>query len=664
MNLLIFSIYYVFSIITHILRGNIPLIPLIPIDKMGNIPSKPGNLPAPDLLCPITGKLIVEPVIASDGRTYDKASLMNYIAQHGLVSPMDGITTIEERFFPNVGMAYKLSAYRASCASNHLILVIDHSGSMGTSVSDGNEGTGEQGPQITRMDLAKHGAKTVVNACPAGTVITIIKYSTTADLVVRQVVVNTETDRDRIVASIALIKHDGGTNMISGLELAQRSLMSGCMNHIMFLTDGEPTDPKPNIIAKGKLMCGSTTTTTLSTFSFGSGSAIDSSLMLQLAQGGNGSYSYIPDISMVGTSLASWLAGISHAESVHSTIPPNLRAEYIKLLMALSYLSNGAPALIQTFIRDHLDTHAPCPFVDAIRSDLVSTNADDGQVSKAVSRPDWFSKWGMHYIMSLLRAHELGVCHNYKDKSVQVYSNDAFNTDRVRIDGIFCTLVVVRTGSVPYQRTSSYASTYASTSTPARAPAPVRTPVEVFYGGCVTDNTLVSCCVDDSDKKTFQERIDKLTMYPDVRLEGGAFIRCVVRRMLPTGTQMIRFRNSDGTIVLQITPWHPVASVDTWAFPMDIKGGEPYTLTEPTLVYTLVLEKGGPQWFTVGAFAKGGYKCAPLGHGNVTDPVLSHPYFSSKVLDDLKQMEGWNSGFISLTEAPKRDPETGLVSGI
>lgn len=650
---------------------------------MGNVTSKPGNLPAPELLCPITGKLIVEPVIASDGRTYDKASLMEHIAKNGLVSPMDRSIPIEERFFPNVGMACKIRAYRASVASNHVILVIDHSGSMGTVVTEGTEGaSGEQGQQITRMDLANHSAKTVAEACPVGTMITIIKYSTTALCVVRQVAVNTQADRDRIVASIASIKPDGGTNMISGLDLAQHSIMPDHTNHIMFLTDGEPTDSKPDIIAKGKLICSSTsTTTTLSTFSFGSGSAIDSSLMLQLAQAGNGSYSYIPDISMVGTSFASWLAGISHAESAHSTIPPNLRAKYIVLLMALSRSSNGVSGLIQTFIRDHLDTHASCPFVDAIRSDLVSTNADDGQVSKAVSRQDWFSKWGMHYIMSLQRAHELGVCHNYKDKSVQVYGNDAFNTEREKIDGIFCTLVVVRTGSVPYQRTS-----YASTSTSSYAPAPVRTQAEVFYGGCLTGDALVSCCVDDSDTKTFKARIDKLPQYPDVRLEGGAYIKCVVRRILPAGTPMIRFRDGDCKTVLEITPWHPVApisltnstttsafgkGVDIWAFPMDIKDGESYTLMEATPVYTLVLEQGGPQWFTVGAEGTfgakgtfGGYKCAPLGHGNVTDPVLSHPYFSSKVLADLEQMEGWNSGFISLTEAPKRDPETGLVSGI
>jgi hypothetical protein len=638
---------------------------------MGNVSSKPEHLSAPELLCPITGELIVEPVIASDGRTYNKASLKEHIAKNGLVSPTDHSIPIDERFFPNAGMAYKLSAYRKSIASTHLILVLDNSGSMNTSVTDG---TGEQGPGITRMDLANHGAKTAVMACPPGTTITIIKYSTKAAHVVCQVPVNTEADRNRIVASIDSIKPDGGTNMVNGLVLAHQSIMPGYTNHIMFLTDGEPTDPKDGIIAKGKEICMATsTTTTLSTFSFGSGSAIDSSLMLHLAQAGHGSYSYIPDISMVGTIFASWLAAIIYAESVHSSISPILRAEYIKLLMTLSYSSNGADTLIQTFMRNHLNTHAPCPFVDAIRSDLVSTNADDGQVSKAVSRQDWFSKWGRHYIMSLLRAHELGVCHNYKDKSVQVYGNDSFNTEREKIDGIFCTLVVVRTGSIPYQRTS-----YTPTSSYTPAPTPVQTQAQMFYGGCVTGNTQVFCCVDDSDTKTFKARIDELPQYPDVRLEGGAYIKCVVRRILPVGTPMIRFRDSDCKKVLEITPWHPVAPIsltdstsafgkgaDTWAFPIDIKDGESYTLTEPTLVYTLVLEQGGPQWFTVGAEGTfGRYKCAPLGHGNVTDPVLSHPYFSLKVLDDLEKMEGWNSGFISLTEAPKRDPETSLVSGI
>jgi frataxin-like iron-binding protein CyaY len=36
------------------------------------------------------------------------------------------------------------------------------------------------------------------------------------------------------------------------------------------------------------------------------------------------------------------------------------------------------------------------------------------QVSLALSRADWFQKWGRHYLPSLQRAHELQLCNNFK----------------------------------------------------------------------------------------------------------------------------------------------------------------------------------------------------------------------------------------------------------
>ncbi len=38
----------------------------------------------------------------------------------------------------------------------------------------------------------------------------------------------------------------------------------------------------------------------------------------------------------------------------------------------------------------------------------------EGQVSEAVSRDDWFKKWGRHYLPSLLRAHQLMQANNFK----------------------------------------------------------------------------------------------------------------------------------------------------------------------------------------------------------------------------------------------------------
>ncbi len=35
-----------------------------------------------------------------------------------------------------------------------------------------------------------------------------------------------------------------------------------------------------------------------------------------------------------------------------------------------------------------------------------------GQVTQAVSKPEWFNKWGKHYLPSLKRAHELQITNN------------------------------------------------------------------------------------------------------------------------------------------------------------------------------------------------------------------------------------------------------------
>jgi len=45
------------------------------------------------------------------------------------------------------------------------------------------------------------------------------------------------------------------------------------------------------------------------------------------------------------------------------------------------------------------------------------------QVLPAIVRSEWYSRWGSHYILSLLRAHVLERCHNFKDESVQPYAS-------------------------------------------------------------------------------------------------------------------------------------------------------------------------------------------------------------------------------------------------
>jgi len=64
----------------------------------------------------------------------------------------------------------------------------------------------------------------------------------------------------------------------------------------------------------------------------------------------------------------------------------------------------------------------------------------EGQVTEALSREDWYKKWGMHYLPSLMFAHLTQQCNNFKDAGVQAYGGDLFQSIRDKADDIFLSL--------------------------------------------------------------------------------------------------------------------------------------------------------------------------------------------------------------------------------
>lgn len=73
-------------------------------------------------------------------------------------------------------------------------------------------------------------------------------------------------------------------------------------------------------------------------------------------------------------------------------------------------------------------------FMEALLEDLT------GQVSEALSREDWYKKWGVHYLPSLMAAHLAQICNNFKDPGVQQYGGALFEDLRDKADDIFCSL--------------------------------------------------------------------------------------------------------------------------------------------------------------------------------------------------------------------------------
>jgi hypothetical protein len=161
-----------------------------------------------------------------------------------------------------------------------------------------------------------------------------------------------------------------------------------------------------------------------------------------------------------------------------------LRQKFVHLLSELiAARSDGAsnrknlPERAQERVQDFLDKNAGQHRGHGI---LVDT---DSQVKLAVSQTDFWSRWGMNYVCSLLTAHKQQRCNNFKDKSVEGYGGKLFREERDRTDDIFryksLTLLVQKYLLYWYKTTNSDASCSCSNLPP---PTPSRR-VENEVGG-------------------------------------------------------------------------------------------------------------------------------------------------------------------------------------
>lgn len=115
-----------------------------------------------------------------------------------------------------------------------------------------------------------------------------------------------------------------------------------------------------------------------------------------------------------------------------------------------------------------------------------------GQVCEAVSREEWYTKWGIHYLPSLMFAHLSQQCNNFKDAGVQGYGGDLFGEIRDKADEIFLALPPPKPSvrrpapsAAPTQAYSSFGAGSGSMlgfGSSARPPSPVN--MSAFYDRC------------------------------------------------------------------------------------------------------------------------------------------------------------------------------------
>ena len=306
-----------------------------------------------------------------------------------------------------------------------------------------------------------------------------------------------------------------------------------------------------------------------------------------------------------------------------------LRLEFVEVLTKIlptklpsagtSFTLPEKQARIQSFLDKHSSRHAG-------HGILVDT---ESQVKLAVSREDWWRRWGCNYICSMLDAHRQQRCNNFKDQSVAPYGGVLFQQERERADDIFCTLPAP-IASRPW---ASGAQTDAGV-----AGASFQALFHDASNGCFHGDCLVTMADGAKKKISDLQRGDQLARPRHVQgdVEGTALptVVCVVRTDCKDGIEPLVTLGD-----LVITPWHPMwdASAARWAFPRELA---PERDTPCQAVWNLVLDG-------VHQVEIGGATCVTLAHGIGVDDVVKHDYFgTNKVLRDLQAMPGFATGLL------------------
>jgi hypothetical protein len=127
----------------------------------------------------------------------------------------------------------------------HCIIVMDISGSMDCSATEADASGGEGGSVVfTRLDLAKHSSKVIVEVMSDTDSVTIISFGSSALVELGQTLM-TASGKQQAHDVIERLSTNGSTNLVEAndvaLQEAARDVHSTNI-HIVLLTDGEPDD--------------------------------------------------------------------------------------------------------------------------------------------------------------------------------------------------------------------------------------------------------------------------------------------------------------------------------------------------------------------------------------------------------------------------------------
>jgi hypothetical protein len=287
-----------------------------------------------------------------------------------------------------------------------------------------------------------------------------------------------------------------------------------------------------------------------------------------------------------------------------------------------------------------------------------------GQVAEAVSREDWFARWGLHYYCSLRLSHLSQMCCNFKDPGLQNYGGKVFKELRDCADDVFLGLPMptpsIRESPVMGMSTFSMPHVRAAYSPSMRRPRAAAPTSRQFYNRdnpCLDGSVLVRIAGGDLvEARALRKGMAVETLAFEGAgskpRESSSEIVCVVKTTLGGSVSpMVRMSTTGGAF----TPYHPLYFRGEWLFPREVG---PISLERPTEIFSFVLQTSRHALALAGDVA-----AAALAH-EISGPVIEHPYLGSpRVADDLRKFPGWTTGLIQIPSGSMMRNEQGFLCG-
>lgn len=208
----------------------------------------------------------------------------------------------------------------------HIVCAVDVSGSMNSPVEIKTE-NGVESDGLSQLDVTKHALNTIINVLNDNDLMTLISFSTDAEILATSVNMNS-IGKKILSGAVENLRPGGTTNIWSALKLAlnciNNNTMCNKLSSIFLLTDGVPNviPPKGHEHMISKELNNMHSKCIINTFGFGY--SLNSQLLKNIATLGNGMYSFIPDAGFVGTTFINLLSN----QLLTSAISPYINIAY------------------------------------------------------------------------------------------------------------------------------------------------------------------------------------------------------------------------------------------------------------------------------------------------------------------------------------------------